>query len=535
MSFDAGTIKGSLDLDTTSFTRGFQEAHTHAESGAGKIREVCESIVTVFESALGPAVGEFAQQLQGVFAGFSEGPIIGSLNAITTALGFAREAVGEVAADFHRLGLEAEKAGTSVEFMDRFANVASTAGVGIEQLGMGFKILEERAAAAADGDKKASESFAKLGIDSTQLAELMKSPQALFERVRDSIGGMTSAFDRNSTAHALLGRAGASLIPVMSMSREEFDKTADAMDRLGGAVDEHSVKIGSDAARLQSYFEKAFEGIQRAVAKPILEYLSRHMDEIEPKIEAAVNAIVAAIGKGYAVIEAYAPEIIAAIEGVSGALGVLAVVSLPAIGTAATALLGPLAALAGAIAAPIAIAGALGIAFGELYTHSAVFRGDVQALIGILEALAIVMGKSLKEAFDWVVVQFKSATVDTGALKGAFEALKPALDAIYEIFHKIGEAMSWLQDKTTALIDKLNEAAGLAPGAPRTSGTAGMTAEQAAKELGVTYHPKEQSASQTASEANVQRPTSNVQVNQALQRPRQKWCRPPRTPPLLRW
>jgi hypothetical protein len=271
----------------------------HAEEGGGRIREVLESLAEVFNEALGPAVAEFTEKLSSMFAAFSEGPIIGSLNAIATVMGTLREVVGEVGGEFSTLSLEAQKAGVSVEFLDKFANVASTVGVSVQQLGLGFKILEQRAEEAQQGGKEAGEAFHRLGIDSSELATLLQDPEKLFNRVRESIGGMSSAAERNEEAQKLMGRGGASLIPIFAMARKEFDETGETMDRLKGGVNESSAQMGRDMTKLDAEVNAAMFGIKAAVSKPILTYLHDHMADTEGKIEDGTTKMVSIIGTSF--------------------------------------------------------------------------------------------------------------------------------------------------------------------------------------------------------------------------------------------
>ena len=452
MGFDAGAVSGHLDLDTTSFNKGFSEAHTHAETEGGRIREHLEALTEVFNEALGPAVAAFTSQISSMFAGFSEGPVIGGLNAVATAAGFVREAVMNVGADFQRLGLEATKAGVSVEFMDRFANVASTAGVGLDQVSAAFRILEERAESASEGDKKAQESFSKLGISASELTELMKSPQELFERVQHSIGGMTSAFDRQSAAHDVLGKSAAALIPVFEMSSAEFDKTAEQLDRLSGGVDANSVQMGQDMAKLQAYFSKAMEGIERSVAKPILNYLSAHMDEIEPKIEAVTNAIVSAIGGAWD----FLMKASEAFQGVG--------------------------------AGDAALINEIGTAVESLTPLLKLLGEAVAELVKVEMAMLVVEAKVVVWACEEIGKAWKSLTTEGGFLNEVFTdlskspiavAMWPILETfklMYEAVHLLGEGISYLIDKLLAL-------AGMDTPAPNIPATRGMTVDQAKAEL----------------------------------------------------
>jgi hypothetical protein len=495
-AFNAGTIRGSLDLDTTSFNKGFQEAHTHAQEGGSKIREALESIAEVVSEALGPAVAQLTQQFQSLAAGFSEGPIIGSLNAIAIAAGAVREAVVDIGHEYQQMGLEAMKAGTTVEFMDRLASVAQTVNVPVEQVGMGFKILEQRAQEAAEGGKEATEAFNRVGISSTQLADLMKDPQKLFEAVQGSIGGMTDASERQLAASTLMGRGGAAMIPILAMQKQAFDELAERLESLGGGMNNHTTAMGNSFAVLQVEISKSMQGISKAVADPILDYLTKHMEGIQNALQSAVSTIISAINKMVSGFEAAAPDIIAALEGIAVAMGIVAALAFPAILSAITTAViaagGALLGLAAAAASPIVVIAALGAGIAILANHSAVVRGDLQALAQILEAVVIVAFDKLKEVFH-------NITADTGVLHMAFDGLSgtplaPAVRMLVDLFKELGEMFRWVQDQASALIDKLMQAAGMAPGLIKTGTTTGMTSEQAAKELGVTLKKKDESA-----------------------------------------
>jgi len=299
MSLDAGEIKGRLNLDTTEFNHGFQEAHTHAETEGGRIREVLESIAEVASEVAGPAFAQFGQQLQSAFAGFSEGPVIGALNLMGIAAGAVRESVADLGGEFRNVALEAQKAGVSVEFMDRFSNVASTTGVGLEQLSQGFRILEQRAVEATEQGGKAQEAFERIGISMSELTRLMEQPEELFTRVQTAIGGMTSSMNRLGAAHDLMSRQGANLVPVLSLSKKQFDTLAETLDRLKGGMDDQTGAMGYSLTLLEGYFKAAMDGIGRAVGQPVLQFLLDHMEEFQKKIEVVSSAVKDGIGKAW--------------------------------------------------------------------------------------------------------------------------------------------------------------------------------------------------------------------------------------------
>src|SRR5580658_7746112 len=100
MGFDAGSIQGKIDLNIVGFKDGLSEVHTHTETEGGHIREVFETIAESLNEAVGPALGQVGNQLQSVFAGFAEGPILGSLNAVGVGAGIVREMVEGIGEDF---------------------------------------------------------------------------------------------------------------------------------------------------------------------------------------------------------------------------------------------------------------------------------------------------------------------------------------------------------------------------------------------------------------------------------------------------
>jgi hypothetical protein len=347
MSFDAGSIKGSIDLDTSKFTKGiddvtgkaregagniddsmdkvhhsigenvekgFERAKQAAEAGAEKISEsvekamehvhaAVEAAAEAISEALGPVIGEAIEKLGQLSGAFEEGILIGGITAVGVALAAVSESVEIVSAKFHQMGLEAEKAGVDTEFLGRLAAVGGTVGVGLDQLGVGFKILEQRAEEAGEGNKAAAEGFERLGISVEQAGELAKDPQRLFEAVQASIAKMQFQAERGTAALGVMGRQGANLVPLFMMGREEFDRTADTMQRMGGVATEQQVRLGETMGKLEGYIAAAMQGIEASLATPVLEYLQAHFEEIVPKIEDFSNAMRNDIAVAWAAVE----------------------------------------------------------------------------------------------------------------------------------------------------------------------------------------------------------------------------------------
>ena len=220
---------GRLDLDHISFDNGLHEAFSHTETEGGHIREVLEALAETATEIVGPAFAQLGQQLQSAFAGFAVGPLVGSINLVGQAVGAVREMTESTGERFHELGLAAERAGVSPTWFSQLAGVGDTVGIGVDQLSNGFRILEERAAEAGQGTKQAVEAFGNLKISLQDVASMTGDPEALFRRVQEALQGQADASLRSAYAHDVLGRAGMALVPIMRMSREEFEGVANTI------------------------------------------------------------------------------------------------------------------------------------------------------------------------------------------------------------------------------------------------------------------------------------------------------------------
>jgi hypothetical protein len=255
MSFDAGSIKGGLTFDLSEYTSGI----LHAQ-------------------AISAVVPGFVME-------FIEAPLLAIIDTAKRAAEAVVSAVEDIGHSFHNTELAAMKAGVSVEFLSRLAAAAKPAGVGIDALVNGFKILEQRAELAAEGNEAAVKGFARLGISATEAKTLMEEPEKFFGVIKDRIGAIEDPALRTSAALGVMGRGGFNLVPLLAQSSEETKKFQDIIEGLGGTVNEQEALMGAKFGQLESIVDAAWEGIKKTVAEPILQYVSDHFDEIVGSVQ----------------------------------------------------------------------------------------------------------------------------------------------------------------------------------------------------------------------------------------------------------
>lgn len=285
MAFEAGAITGRIDLNTTSFHNGMNEIHTHAESAGGEIRETFEAIAESLTEALGPALGQIDNQLQSVFAGFSEGPILGSINAIGVGVGMLREDVMSVGGEFASLHQQAEKLGVSVEFLSKLGAAARTVGVDTQTLSNGLFMLNREVDDAVENGGEAANNFARLGFSTAELNQHMGDTQWIVEAVLDRLDKLPDAQTRARVAMGLLGRGTRELAPLLRLSTDEIRNLGNSAEAMGGTMTEADDKVGAAFSRLNADLHFVQFGIEKAFAKQILTDFAGGLDGIESDLK----------------------------------------------------------------------------------------------------------------------------------------------------------------------------------------------------------------------------------------------------------
>lgn len=280
MSFSAGAIVGDLQLNTSGFTAGILNAQAISAAFPGIVRA------------------------------FLVNPLLGVIEVAEQAASALGRITGGVAADFHNVGLAAQRAGVDVEWLSRLSGAAATAGVGLDQLVTGFKILEQRAELANEGDKSAIEGFARLGISAQEAAAMIAQPQELFTRVAESIDAMGSPSQRTAAALGVLGRQGFNLVPLLTQGVAATRAFGATLAGLGGTVNASEAAMGQSFSRLEVIVSAAWEGIKKTVAEPILQFVADHFDEIVGQVKAATDQIRGVLAGVGPTIAAAIPQII---------------------------------------------------------------------------------------------------------------------------------------------------------------------------------------------------------------------------------
>lgn len=269
MPFDAGSITGSLALDTSGFKAGIEGGEAAAAGFGAALGElVAEPLLKLGELAL-----EVGKKVAEAFA----------------------EMIPHVANTAAQMSLMAEKSGVSIDFLSRTAAAAQNVGVSLESLEAGFKFLQRNAVDATEGVKENVKAFEKLGIGIDFLQENLGDTQAIFERVHEALQALPDQAERTRASMALLGKGGSELVPLFNLSTEKLKEFGDVAEDLGAIEDEESARGGRAWKSMMAQVDQAIEGIEKAAAEPVLKFLADHSYEVGAVINDVAGIIRTAI------------------------------------------------------------------------------------------------------------------------------------------------------------------------------------------------------------------------------------------------
>lgn len=141
----------------------------------------------------------------------------------------------------------AQRTGATVEALSGLAGVAKLSGTDVDSLAIGLQKLSKSSVDAQDGGKKTAAAFEAIGISVADLKG--KGPEQIFELIARRQGMYADSVEKTAIMQALLGKAGANLLPVMK----------DVAD-----VGDLQVKVTKDQAEMAERYEKNLKRLDAA-------------------------------------------------------------------------------------------------------------------------------------------------------------------------------------------------------------------------------------------------------------------------------
>ena len=227
-----------------------------------KVREFGSQITETLGGGLGGLIEKFKAFRDQVVAAFAVYEIeefmskfaeMGeSIEHATQMLGMSAEAISDLNAAFAVMGLSADRSTFMLERLER--NISQ----------------------AARGSGPAADAFAVLGLSFEQLSKM--SPEQVLEQLAETFSHAPDGPAKTAVAIALMGRAGAEMIPVLNKGAaglKEFEQIAEETGTHWSAA---QVQAAAQTAEGMHTLGLAFTGLGKTI-----------FEEVEPQFDALVN------------------------------------------------------------------------------------------------------------------------------------------------------------------------------------------------------------------------------------------------------
>lgn len=274
MSFDAGSMTGSLGINTDPFAKGMLKA---------------TSIASLFPATVTNFLANPLLGVVGVMKSAGEA-IVGGLKLIHQNfldVGHAADNMGEAA----------QKAGVSAAFLSTVGRAAADAGGSVESLGDALKFLSKNAAEASSGNKAVVADFERIGVSVLDSSGKLKDNERLFNEVADAIAAIEDPARRTNAAMQLLGRGGNDLVPLLSQGAGAIKEQAALFEELGATMDAELVRAGDKVGTFGVIWDAAWQGIRNEAARPLLLAFEANFDDAVDAVKVGSKIVRQIVGE----------------------------------------------------------------------------------------------------------------------------------------------------------------------------------------------------------------------------------------------
>jgi len=189
--------------------------------------EVDDSQIKRADKTIGGLIGTIKN-----FAGVVAGSFI--------ARGIARM-IGSTTQAADRIGEISTQIGVNAQALQAWSFAAQMAGVEQESLAQAFGILARNANAAARGSTEMRETFARLGVQTTDANGQLRAADAIMLDVADGLSRVESDAERTALSLQVLGRGGRQLLPLFKQGAAGIEAASKEFEELGGGFTDEDI------------------------------------------------------------------------------------------------------------------------------------------------------------------------------------------------------------------------------------------------------------------------------------------------------
>lgn len=206
------------------------------------------------------------------------------------------------------IGKSSERLDMAAGALQELRYAAGRTEVDVAELEAGLRVVGRNAYEAANGNKEAAKSFAKLGVRVKDSNGKLKPSEQLLTEAADGIAKLTNHTERAALSTKVFGRsAGPALVPLLKLgSKGIADLRARARD-LGGVLDDDLIRLAGEWDDSMKDVHDGVQGLKNAIGRALLptmtklnnawvKLLMKHGDFIRQRLFRVVEGLGKAFG-----------------------------------------------------------------------------------------------------------------------------------------------------------------------------------------------------------------------------------------------
>lgn len=262
---DAGNVRGGIDWDISSYTKGMLQAET--------IAKLFPDVVTDF----------IAHPLLGL-VGIAEKTFEEVKKAIEIGIDAAKEYAAtakEIAFANAEASESADALGLNVETYTALSAASRLVGADSMALSESIKFLNRNMADAVEGNKELRLEFVQMGVSVVDAAGNLRGSEDVFFDVADAIARMPDAAMRTRYAMDLMGRGAEDMLPFLSRGSVGIRQLMDEARRFGVVTSKNAAESGESFRHLKLDWDLLWEGIEKRATEPAIDLIAKNFDKLQ--------------------------------------------------------------------------------------------------------------------------------------------------------------------------------------------------------------------------------------------------------------
>lgn len=299
-------------------------ANTAAMDNLGKETEETSKETSIFAEVLkanlaSEAIKKGVTAIAGAIGDITKAALALPIKAVEAFGGALLDAGSAIAAQTRDTAAYADEiltlsttTGLSTDRLQEYKYMAELTDVSLETITGSLTKLTTNMDAARDGNDKATEAFAALGVSVTNTDGTLRDNEAVFKDAINALGRMEDGTERDAAAMAIFGKSAKELNPLIEMGSEGIAEFALEAHDAGAVLDTDTVAALGKADDAFQRFGGTVDALENQIgaqfAEPVAEIMDGLTAVLQGDVDSGLEMIEQGIAKAAEIVDQLIPE-----------------------------------------------------------------------------------------------------------------------------------------------------------------------------------------------------------------------------------